>query len=268
VSSIDTDVKKRAATSAPVAMDPRIRERRVAVRRDVGRRRLRIVVALSSTLVVASGAYAVTRSALLDVDTIRVRGTTNSTPQAIASAAGLDRHPQMLDADPARLATRIESVPWVQQATVARRWPGTVEVTVVERTPLAAMPSAFGGWAVVDATGRVLDAAPAAPAGMPTLSAPDGAPAPGGRVPATARAGLTILESLPASLSARVTGVRVDGGGDLVVAIDKAPLVQFGPATAIRAKLVAVATLLARTNLRGVTGIDVRVPTAPVLTRG
>jgi len=46
------------------------------------------------------------------------------------------------------------------------------------------------------------------------------------------------------------------------------PTVQFGPAAQVRAKLVALSTLLTRANLKGVRAIDVRAPTAPVLTRG
>jgi hypothetical protein len=45
------------------------------------------------------------------------------------------------------------------------------------------------------------------------------------------------------------------------------PTVKFGRAEQVRAKLVALSTLVARTDLKGVRAIDVRVPTAPVLTR-
>jgi cell division protein FtsQ len=248
-------------------MDPRIRERRVAVQRDQGRRRLRLLIAGASVLGVVAAVYATARSPLLDVDTIRVRGADNTLPAAVARAGGLHRHPQLVDIDPPVVARRIEELPWIQRATVVRRWPGTVEVSVLERSPLAAMPAEGGGWAMVDATGRVLEQAGEAPAGMPTVTAPAGAPEPGREVSTSTRGALVVLESMPGSLSARITSVAVDDGGELQLHLDGAPPVRFGPVTSVRSKLVAVATLLSRTNLKGVTGIDVRVPTAPVLTR-
>jgi cell division protein FtsQ len=247
-------------------MDPRIRERRVAVKRDEGRRRLRLLVAAAGALAVVAVAYAVVRSPLLDVDTIRVRGASNTPPAEVARAGGLDRHPQLVDLDSAKVAARIQALPWVQRATVVRRWPGTVEVTLLERTPLAAVPGE-GGWAMVDSTGRVLEVAGEAPAGMPTITTPVAAPAPGSRVSTSTRGALLVLESLPGSLTTRITAIDVDDQGDLQLKLDGAPPVRFGPPTSVRPKLVAVATLLSRTNLRGVTGVDVRVPTAPVLTR-
>jgi cell division protein FtsQ len=248
-------------------MDPRIRERRVAVKRDEGRRRLRLLVAGASVLAVVAVVYAVVRSPLLDVDTIRVRGASNTPPAEVARAGGLDRHPQLVDLDHAKVAARIETLPWVQRATVVRRWPGTVEVTLLERTPLAAVPGDGGGWAMVDATGRVLEVDGEAPAGMPTITAPVAAPPPGSRVSTSTRGALLVLESMPGSLTTRITGIEVDDQGELKLRFEGAPPVRFGPPTSVRPKLVAVATLLSRTNLKGATGVDVRVPTAPVLTR-
>lgn len=263
----DLDLDVEAKVPPRLRMDPRIRERRVAVQRDEGRRRLRFVVAATVVLGVGAIGYAIVRSPVLDVDTIRVRGAASTTPAAVARAGGLHDHPQLVDLDTKVVARRIERLPWVQRATVVRRWPATVEVTLFERSPLAVMPADGGGFAMVDVTGRVLEFVGEAPAGMPTITAPVGAPPPGSRVPAATRGALVVLESMPGSLSTRVTGVDVDASGELRLRFDGAPTVRFGAPTSVRAKLVATATLLSRTNLKGVTGIDVRVPTAPVLTR-
>jgi cell division protein FtsQ len=256
-----------AADAPRVRMDPRIRERRVAVRRDEGRRRLRVLLALAAAVALAGAGYGVTRSPLLDVDHVRIRGTVNTTPEAIAAAGGLDAHPQLLDVDPTAAAERIERLPWVERATVVRHWPAAVEVTVLERTPLVAMAAAGGGWASVDGTGRVLDHAEQPAPGLIRIESPAPAPVAGERVDPGVRGAVAVVEALPASLSGRVTTVRVDPTGALDVVLDGGPLVQFGAATEVRAKLVALTTLLERTNLRGVRTIDVRVPTAPVLTR-
>jgi len=190
---------------------------------------------------------------------------------AVAAAGHLNHHPQLVDVDPTRTASRIERLPWVERATVVRHWPATVEVTVVERTAVVAVPSAAGGWAAVDGSGRVLEAAAAAPAGLVTVT-PAGtvaaAPAPGARVGAGIRAAVGVVEALPSTLSGRVTTVRVlADDGQLELVLDAGAVVSFGRPEDVRAKLVALTTLVERTNLKGVRTIDVRVPTAPVLTR-
>jgi cell division protein FtsQ len=248
-------------------MDPRIRERRVAVKRDAGRRRLRIVLAAAGAAGLVAGAYGATRSPLFDVDEVRVLGATRTPPSEITRAGGLDDHPQLADVKPPRVVTALERLPWIQEARVVRHWPGTVEVTLVERTPLATLPAAAGGWAVVDPSGRVLEAAPDPAPGMVQVHTKP-APAPGEQVGDVTLGALAVLEALPPSLSERVNGLTVAPEGALDVHAVGLPTIHFGPPTQIRPKLVALSTLVARTNLRGVRAIDVRVPTAPVLTRG
>ena len=253
-------------TTPRLRMDPRIRERRVAVLRDAGRRRLRMVVAGLSVLGVVGVAYGLTRSPVFDVDEVRVLGAAKTTPAKIEAAGGLAGGPQLADVKPAAVATKLAKLPWVQEAKVVRHWPGTVEVTLLERTPLATVPAAAGGWALVDDTGRVLETTTDPAPGMVQVHA-TGAPAAGEHVPASTLGALGVLDSLPPSLIERVNGLTVSDDGDIDVHAVGLPIIHFGPPTAVRPKLVALTTLVARTNLKGVKAIDVRVPTAPVLTR-
>lgn len=253
-------------TTRPLRMDPRIRERRVAVLRDAGRRRLRLVVAGLSAAGALAFAYGLTRSPVLDVDEVRVLGAARTTPAQIEEAGGLDDSPLLADVEPHVVARKLAALPWVQQAKVVRHWPGTVEVTLVERTPLATLPSAAGGWALVDDTGRVLEAMPEPAPGMVQVNAAP-APPPGEHVAAETLGALGVLDALPPSLSERVNGLTVAEDGAIDVHAVGLPLIHFGRPTQVRAKLVALTTLVARTNLKGATAIDVRVPTAPVLTR-
>lgn len=248
-------------------MDPRIRERRVAVRRDEGRRRLRLLLAAAGVVAAVGLAYGVTRSPLLDVDRVRVLGATNTPVADVDRAGGLDAKPQLADLDPAAVAARVERLPWVERAVVVRHWPGTVDVTIVERVPSAVLPAAAGGWAVVDRSGRVLAGAAEPPPGLVQVTAA-AAPAPGEVVAEDVRSALAVLDALPPSLSERVNGLTVAEDGTVDVHATGLPVIHFGPPTQIRPKLVALATLVARTDLRGAGAIDVRVPTAPVLTRG
>ena len=57
-----------------VDMDPRIRERRIEILRAKGKRRLRVVLLLVSLIMLIIGGVVVTKSSLLDVDSIIVKG--------------------------------------------------------------------------------------------------------------------------------------------------------------------------------------------------
>ncbi|HVF32163.1 MAG TPA: FtsQ-type POTRA domain-containing protein [Acidimicrobiales bacterium] len=260
-----SDVPAEGAAAPRLRMDPRIRERRVAVRRDEGRRRLRLVLAAAGVVAAVALAYGVTRTPLLDVDEVRVVGAVRTTTDDVRLAGGLADRPQLADVEPSEVAVLVERLPWVQEAEVVRHWPGTVEVALVERTAVAALPAAAGGWAVVDTSGRVLAIEPAAPEGMVQVAAPP-APGPGEQVALAVRSSLVVLDALPPSLSARVNGITLAADGTLDLHAMGLPIIRFGPPDQVRPKLVALATLAARTDLRGVDAIDVRVPTAPVLT--
>jgi cell division protein FtsQ len=264
----DTRTRPSADDDAPprLRMDPRIRERRVAVARDAGRRRLRILAIVGGAFGLVAGAYGITRTPLFDVDHVRVEGAAQTGTPQLLEASGLAGHPQLADVKPPAVVAKLERLPWVQEAQVVRHWPGTVEVKVVERIPMATLPAAGGGWALVDDTGRVLGVTPTPLDGLVQLaSAP--APPPGDEVPPATLGGLTLLDALPPSLSERVNGLTIADDGVIDVHAVGLPVIHFGPPTSVRAKLVALTTLVARTNLKGATAIDVRVPTAPVLTR-
>lgn len=254
------------APAARPRMDPRIRERRVAVQRDLGRRRLRILLSGGGAVLAVASAYGATRSTMLDVDRIRVSGAIFTSRDDIARAGGLTGQPQLADVDPAKAVEAIERLPWVHQAQVVRHWPQTVAVRVVERAPLATMAAAGGGWALVDRSGRVLEVQPEKPPGMAVVVAQP-VPAPGRHVAAPAAAGLAVVDALPASLSQLLETVTVSEDETLVIGLKDVPAVRFGPPEQVRPKLVAISTLLERANLKGVAAIDVRVPSAPVLTR-
>lgn len=267
-----TDVQdKRPATASSngggrLRMDPRIRERRVAVKRDEGRRRLRVVLGLGSVVVAIGVAYGITRSALLDVDRVVVRGAASTTSADISRAGGLTGRPQLADLEPDEIALALERLPWVERASVERHWPSTVDVEIIERLPIATLAAEGGGWALVDRTGRVLAVQDADPQELAQVVAP-AAPGPGRQVHPAAQAGLAVVEALPAALSQLLETVTVAEDETIVLGLKSTPTVTFGRAEQVRPKLVALSTLLARVDLRGVKGIDVRVPAAPVLRR-
>jgi cell division protein FtsQ len=199
-----------------------------------------------------------------------VRGAAHTAPADAVAAAGLNRHRFMVDVDPGSTARRVDRLPWTGSTTVSRHWPGTVVLTLHERTAVAALGAGPGPFSLVDATGRVLQTVPQPPPGVVSVAGAEAPPAPGQLAGPAARAAVAVASAIPADLRGRVSGVSLIAGGEVELRLSRPSglLVRFGSADDVPAKMVALSTLVAKANLAGATVIDVRVPTAPVLTRG
>ena len=73
---------------------------------------------------------------------------------------------------------------------------------------------------------------------------------------------------LPDALRGAVGAVDVAGGPEVELRLRSGGAVRLGPVTDLPAKLVAAATVLAKADAHRLKVLDVRVPEAPVLTRG
>ena len=262
-----TDIGTGVEEPVRVAIDPRIRQRRIAVRRDEGRRRLRVLVIAASTVGAVLLGWVVTRSPVLDVDRLRVVGARQATPASVLAALDVGRGDALLDVDEEGAARRVERLPWVDDADVRREWPGTVVVTVTERRPAASVRARGGGWMLVDASGRLLARRPLPQEGLPAIEGGTWADDPGGDLGAPARAALRVANAIPAERVPAVPVVAVLDGGELELRLAPSGVARLGSADQLEAKLLAVFTVLDRVDLRGLERLDVRVPSAPVVTR-
>lgn len=271
-------VKEPPAAPIPLVVDPRMRSRRIGVRRDAGRKRLqRLTYVLAGVAVVVLGLAAL-RSPLLDVDRVTVSATRHTTPAEVRRAAGIERGDPLIGVDPGAAARRIEALPWVARAQVSRVWPSTVTVRVTERIPVAQVRINAGRVAVVDAGGRVLAfraVPPPPPAGAQAGAAPPGTRSPvvltgvngrlaeGGRLPADARAALRVA----VAARDRLPGVLASVDADLDATLAEGGVVRFGSAKRLEEKLTALKTVLDQVDTGCLATLDVRVPGSTALTR-
>lgn len=273
-----TDATDTSGGAIRVPIDPRIRERRIAVRRDEGRRRLRLLVVAASVVGAGLLGWLATRSPLLDVDTIRVQGSRHTSAARLIDATGVHRGDAMLDIDDGAVAARLRALPWVDTATVHRGWPGTVTVTVTERRPVAAArgPSRSATretWLLVDASGRLLATQSHAQEGLPAIEGGPFGDTPGAAIDAAGRGALAVARAIGPERVAQIPVVAVVDGDQLELRLagpepgESGGVVRFGPADQVRDKLLAVFTVLDHVDLRGLAVLDVRVPSAPVITR-
>lgn len=106
---------------------------------------------------------------------VSVEGRDHTRPDEILAALDLPQGAPLLALDPQAARDRLESLPWVREASVERRFPDLVHVRLVERTPIALWDRGDGDFTMVDADGAVIDAAITPFAHLPVISGP-GAP--------------------------------------------------------------------------------------------
>jgi cell division protein FtsQ len=257
------------APSAPAAevtvVHPRVWQRRVAVLRERGRRRLRWIVAAVVVVVAVGVTVVALHTPLLALRSATVVGADHTTAAVVLQAAGLAGHPPLIDINPTAAAARIETLPWVAHATVSRQWPDGVRVTVTERTALGWLGAPDHQVALVDATGRVLEWDPSAPAGLVALAAPETPGLPGTHVGGAARAAVRVAAALPPSLAGRVAQVVVSSTDRVTLVLGGRLWATLGAADHVGAKLTALTSVLAASPPRGPALVDVSVPDEPTV---
>ena len=250
-------------------MDPRFRRRWVEVRREEGRRRFKVLVGVTAVVAVGCGGWAATDSVLLDLDRVVVEGAVHTTPDEARFASGLRRGEPMLDVDERAAGRAVEALPWVQEASVRRQWPGRVRIRLVEREPVAVTGAEPGALALIDRTGRVLEWAPAPPPGLPVLTGLPPAGPPGTTLGVDGVATLQVAVALPAELRSRIAGLApaAGSGGEVELRLNPEGMVRLGTPEDLDAKFTAIRAVLAQVDLRNLAVLDVRRPENPVLTR-
>jgi len=263
-----------------------MRARRIRVRRDAGQRRLRRLTLVLAALALVVGAAVATRSSLLDVDRVEVTGAEQTSAEAVLRAAAVEPGEPLVSVDLEAAARRVEQLPWVDDVTVARRWPSTVEVQVSEREPVALAQLTGAHDALVDAEGRVLaverrpadggddeagaegegvpgGGAPAGLASLVVLTDVDGPVVEGGTLEDDARQALRVALAVAERMPGAVTSVSTELEAELA----DGGIIRFGDAERLDAKVTAAKTVLDQVDLSCLAVLDVRVPGSPALTR-
>lgn len=254
-------------------IDPRIRQRRIAVTRDQGRRRLRVLLSFTAAVALIVGGALALRLPWFRVSRLEVTGAAHTGATQVTGAAASARHQAMVSVDTSAVAGRVDQLPWVWSARVEKSWPSTLVIHVVERTPVAQVADG-ARWALLDRTGRVLAIEPTQAPGVVALTWTGPVGRPGTALPARADGPLAVAAALgpvekpgPA-VPAPVVSLAASSGGGATVGLAGGAVVQLGPPSDLAAKITALEALEAQVDLSGVKTIDLTVPGQPALTRG
>lgn len=256
-------VMPKEATSRGI--EPRLRQRRIGVRRAASRKRLWWFGGGAVALLAVIAVLALLGSSLFAVDQVRVTGNVYTDQEALDAIVDDLRGTPVLLVDQADVEARLEDIPWVDEARVRTDFPDSASIEIRERTPEAAMLGADGLVRVIDADGRVLSVIEGQPvalvwiAGPGTLDLAAGAFAPIGYASAA-----SLVPKLTPTIRSRVDSMLVTpDGADLVLVLTSpsGPIeVRFGSAVGENAqieKLVRLERVLEDIGDRPVTAIDV-----------
>ncbi|MFN0090653.1 MAG: cell division protein FtsQ/DivIB [Acidimicrobiales bacterium] len=255
------------ADAGEVIVDPRFRERRAEVRRSAARRRLVRAGVAAGAAAAALVGYGLSRTSLLDVDTVVVRGAVRTGAAVAEAQSGVLRGDQLADLDGARAAARVAELPWVARVEVTRRWPGTVVIAVQERTAVAQIAAAEGGWLLADGDGRLLDRAPQPDPALVTVEGVVVGGEPGVGLDDRSAQALRLVAKIPPALRGRVATVRYEGDKGLELTLVPSGVIRLGDLQGVDEKLRASAAVLAQVDAQCVNTINAVSPGKPALER-
>ena len=236
-------------TITTLHIDPRIRARRIAVLREQGRRRLRVVLVGVCAVLVGAGAWGLTLTPAMDIDRITISGTAAARTDEILERAQMRTGLPMAFLDVDETEKAVSALPWVKSARVRRDWPAAV------------VPTGTGRTALIEASGDVIGwtASTSAEAVLVHLSVPFNGSL--GGIHTAADGPLAVAAAMPADLRDWVTTVTVDPAGEeLGLELSGGAAVILGEAVLLEDKMSAVRSVLAGTDLECVTEIDVTMP--------
>ena len=247
---IDDDSKSfevvgSAEAARASGIEPKLRERRDAVRKAHGRRRLRwVALAVFVVLVVVAG-LAVLGSSWFSIKEVDVGGAVYSRDELAPIIADIEGTP-VLRLDTGGYEDRIREIPWVEDVRVTTHFPDRAKIEVRERVPVATFAGGDGRFRVIDREGRVLDMVDGQPADFlfvrsdepPNTGLSDYAPP--GFVGAA-----SIATAFTPSVAPLVEVVEVaNDGSDLRLALTGGTEVRLGDTQNLADKLVRLETVI------------------------
>ena len=231
------------------------------------RRWLLVACLISAFAVLAGAGVFALRSDIFTVRELQVRGNSRVAAEDVLTKAGLSGT-SMFTVNLGDAEKRIARLPFVKSATIAKHWPASVTINIVERT-------IWGTWEqggvryAIDRDGIVLSTSQPAPGGAPVIqSSEPGSRQEGDHVDYQAvAAAAEIYEELPAALGVQVAQVAFTASKGVQVTTTDGQIAVFGDSSSIAYKLAVWAATQKAAQGQGIkyTSIDLRFGNRPVL---
>lgn len=166
-------------------------------------------------------------SPFLRVQNVQVTGTTTIDPAAVIAAADVQGE-SLVSSDFADVQAKVSALPQVKSVMIAKHWPDTVEIIVIERAPWATWYEGEAAY-TIDDTGVVLAVAPANAGPIIHSPATDRPLDPGDHVDSRVlELTRTLVTDVPTRLGVIVTQVDWSNDKGVTVSTDAGYTVVFG----------------------------------------
>ena len=218
-------------------------------------RRLRAAVpwAVTAGALAVAGAltWVVYGTAVLGVRDVKVVGAQLIDPVQVEQAADVPAGRPLARVDLAGVRARVQAIPAVDRVTVKRGWPSTLVIEVVERTAVAAVPTAPGKMTLIDASGTPYREVSRQPDGLPLVRTARPGPA-----DLNTRSALKVLGALSPELRERLIAISVAAPAQIHLELSKDLTVVWGDDTENETKSQVATALLKKASKE----IDVSAP--------
>jgi cell division protein FtsQ len=257
----------RSATAPRLRLPGRGRSKsrsrsRSAPRHVTWLRRL-LAIALLGLALTAGYFFWLRDSSLVAVDEVEIQGLTSMTdPDAAVALESTAGHMTTLHVELDELGRAVADYPTIKSLSASPSFPNGLEITVVERPPVAL---AGESGVPVAADGTLLPEVETGKEPLPSIDVSVGEG--GGTLDGTAREQAVVIGAAPAPLAGVIerstlsdTGIEVDLANGIVL--------RFGDAVRAEAKWEAAARILADPGLTSLTYVDLRIPDRPAVGGG
>lgn len=235
-----SDDDSAPAPAASPAGASRFRQRRIAIRRAAGRRRLRWFSVVGIAVAVVLVVLLLLTSPILSIRNVQVEGNVYADPNVLGEVISDLKGEPILTADLHGAEMRLEAIPWVREVSLTSHLPSRVLIQIVEREPIGFYRAVDGFNRVIDRDGRVLDVIEGDPVDYvpirgtgPNLSAGDSVGQP-------FLGAAQLVNALPGELRTRLLSMAVSAEGEVSMTLTDEVEVLFGRPDDFQTKLVGV----------------------------
>ncbi len=217
----------------------------------------RNVVALILCFCIFAGLFLFLHSPYFSIKEFEVSGNQRVETEEVLARCALT-HPNIFAFDVDKAQKLVESHPWIKSASLKRKLPDKILVSVTERVPVAFAPMGDVMW-LLDEEGRVLGQDCGDWPTLAGLSGIEGDLSPGAFIGDEYMVGLRVLGGLGPLSKRRLAEINVQGG-DCTLILDDGCVVLFGAGTVDRNKILLLDSILADLDADGLIAerIDLR----------
>jgi len=256
---------KRTGKGPGARMANAKRDERERRQRAVSQRRTLVFAAMALVALAAIwGLVALWRAPIFSVDTTTVSGNSRLNTEQVLARATVPQDATLLRLPKGAITDRLLADPWIAEARVDRKFPHSLHIEIVERTPVATVDAGGTNIWLIDGTGMWLAKRSAEDSGtMPVVRDIENL-APKAGVASNSpelRNVLAVLAGLSPELRAKVRSVSAPSIDRTALILPRGVQVFFGSAEDVAKKDTVARTILAEN--KNVVYVNVRVVNRP-----